>query len=182
MKPRVVYIDMDGVLADFMSSALGLWGCGKKFLQPGGWPAGKKGAHQAIGVESHQFWGKITKAGINFWVEINACPWAQGLWDMFDKDREKYQTFILSSPPFAPHALAGKMIWLNEKFGPNFRQYIFTPHKHLLAAKGRLLIDDFEENCQRFEEAGGTAFLWPAPWNVKGRFPCRDDIQELLSL
>jgi hypothetical protein len=40
-----------------------------------------------------------------------------------------------------------------------------TPHKRLLAAPGRLLIDDNEENCRAFARAGGRSFLFPALHN-----------------
>tara|TARA_B100000700_G_C14367978_1_gene544625 strand:+ start:90 stop:317 length:228 start_codon:yes stop_codon:yes gene_type:complete len=39
-------------------------------------------------------------------------------------------------------------------------------HKHLLAKPDVVLIDDSDEKCRKFIEAGGHAILLPQPWNA----------------
>jgi hypothetical protein len=36
-----------------------------------------------------------------------------------------------------------------------------------------VLIDDNTKNCQTFQEFGGHALLFPAPWNAHGFVPSR---------
>jgi 5'(3')-deoxyribonucleotidase len=63
-------------------------------------------------------------------------------------------------------SLAGKLTWLQRFTGErNFRDYIFTTHKHLLACECAILVDDRESNILEFEGAGGGVVLFPQPWN-----------------
>lgn len=41
-------------------------------------------------------------------------------------------------------------------------------HKHLFAKRGSLLIDDNEAAVRKFREHGGSAILFPQPWNSLG--------------
>jgi 5'(3')-deoxyribonucleotidase len=40
-----------------------------------------------------------------------------------------------------------------------------APRKELLAVESAVLIDDNEDNIEKFVSAGGSGVLWPRRWN-----------------
>ncbi len=62
--------------------------------------------------------------------------------------------------------LTGKYQWIKEHFPPFLhRSFSMTPAKHFLATPESLLLDDCDENVEKFRAAGGQAVLMPRPWN-----------------
>ena len=45
--------------------------------------------------------------------------------------------------------------------------YQIGPRKELNAKSGAILIDDSDDNIRKYREAGGTAILFPQPWNER---------------
>jgi hypothetical protein len=74
-------------------------------------------------------------------------------------------TTILTSPSKDPAAAAGKTRWLQSVFGRDFRSYLIGPDKQSCARPGAVLIDDRDENCDSFRQAGGRAIVFPQRWN-----------------
>jgi len=74
--------------------------------------------------------------------------------------------YILTTPILDPDCAAGKMEWIY-KYCPKWlhRQYLIGPCKHMCARPNALLIDDSDENVNKFREHGGQALLVPRPWN-----------------
>lgn len=70
-----------------------------------------------------------------------------------------------TSPTWGWYCAAGKVQWLQDRHGYEFRDYIITPHKHLMASKDTCLVDDCEANCEAFAKAGGNAILCPSMAN-----------------
>jgi hypothetical protein len=89
---------------------------------------------------------------------------------------------VVSSPPKrCVGAGSGKMAWLS-RFAPQVykdRKFFLGTDKHLLAAHGRVLVDDDAEKCAAFVAAGGQAALFPQPWNIGG-LPAGDAQERLL--
>lgn len=78
---------------------------------------------------------------------------------------------IASSPTKSPDCLYGKYQWMDQHL-PDWmhRQYEIGPRKHWLSQPDTLLIDDCDENCNKFRDPGGgfpggEAILLPRPWN-----------------
>ena len=64
------------------------------------------------------------------------------------------------------NCLAGKFDWIKENLSQYFlRQFSMSPVKDFCAMENSLLIDDSDENVNKFERAGGQAILMPRPWN-----------------
>lgn len=75
---------------------------------------------------------------------------------------------IVTAPTDCPESLAGKLVWIQRHMPPWMHKQFMVGHpKEWCANKHTLLIDDREENCRRFQEAGGNAYLLPRPWNSK---------------
>jgi 5'(3')-deoxyribonucleotidase len=156
----VVLIDMDGVLADFARHALAKFDRSDVYDS---WPSGKYEIHEIIDMPQDEFWAELDKEGPEFWSSMPALPWALQLCEVV---RDMVGTFyIATSPSRAPASSMGKVHWLQNFFDPRFRRYMLGSHKHLMAKPGVVLIDDSDEKCTNFIEAGGDAILFPQPWN-----------------
>ena len=157
-----IFIDMDGVLCDFATEAMALFG---QQYDRRKWPIGHYCIASAVGVDVAEMWRRINARGSLFWENLNAYPWAADLLKMVrDYDAE---FSVASVPGPCGSSAAGKLRWLDKNTGepPPFRRYFLGPEKHLLAGPGRVLIDDKTENCEQWVAAGGSAIIWPQPWN-----------------
>lgn len=110
-----------------------------------------------------QFWQTITRTN---WLE---CPTAAIFpWVLLRAARlvGRENVCLATSPTKCPESLSGKLEWIHRKM-PSWmhRQYAITPRKYLFARPDSLLIDDVEENINRFQVEGGHGLLVPAPWN-----------------
>lgn len=165
---KTILLDCDGVLSWFGVAAARA--CGRLDME-GACPATYH-MEADWGLSAVEFWKKIDAMGIAFWTKMLKTPWCEAVWDLCRRYAD--QVVIVTSPPRAPHAWAGRVEWIQDRFGgPAFRDFILCPagHKHLLAAPGRLLIDDNEENVDRHIAAGGDALLWPATYNRNREIP-----------
>lgn len=163
MRPDTIYIDMDGVIADLLRAILEDKGIPKeetvriqKFDHD---------LYQVVGMSKPELWESVNT--LQFWQNIPAFPWAVNL--LSEARRLTPNVHIVSSPAGGVWSMAGKLDWLTTHFGATgpkgFRDYVFTPHKELLARPNVVLIDDREDYCERFTNAGGMALLFPAPDN-----------------
>ena len=156
----LVLFDLDGVLADFAA------GVAKLFGKPAPGPelAGQELA-AALDVPTAVIWQRIDALGRRFWEELPPTPEADALVALA---RERAQIAIASAPSQDPASAAGKLRWIQQRFGRRFRDFHITPRKDLLAAPGRLLVDDHAEHVAAFRAAGGAAVLHPT-WSNGGR-------------
>jgi 5'(3')-deoxyribonucleotidase len=156
---RHVFLDMDGVISDFVTAALALHGREDAVAD---WPVGEWHVSKALGISSSQFWREINLQGHAFWAELPAYSWMD---ELVEKIREYAPFTILSSPSLVPECLSGKVWWLQQHFAKGFRDFLIGPHKHHCAKPDVVLIDDSDENVQRFRAHGGQAILFPQVWN-----------------
>lgn len=154
-----VFLDMDGVLCDFVTPALSLH---KRADALQTWPAGTWDIASVLGVSDEEFWKPINEAGHDFWFSLQPYPWMDRLVSLVTLVSD---WTIASSPSQCHHSASGKVAWLDKYFGFPFRKYLLGPDKHHLGKPGHLLIDDNDKNCCEFEARGGKAILFPQPWN-----------------
>lgn len=154
----MIYIDMDGVIADFVSSALAVHNFPKDMYKP----CGDYHMENQLGVSQREFWDKIDKAGEDFWVNMEPFSWTE---DLIKVVSDLDEWMILSAPSRNPQCLSGKMRWLHKQFGSKFHDVIFCPakKKYLLADDFSILIDDSDKNCSDWGER--FSILFPQPWN-----------------
>ena len=140
--PRI-YVDMDGVLCDFVLAA--------KRATGQNWQ----------GLRSGQDWEAI-KNTKNFWANM---PWTRDgkqLWSYINK----FRPHILSAfSPEDPNCKPGKMRWLRKEIGytQSFMiNIVRRREKKNFAMKGSdigkkpaILIDDYPKNVRQFRAAGG---------------------------
>jgi 5'(3')-deoxyribonucleotidase len=154
MKPRL-YLDMDGVLADFNRAAAELLG------EP------EQSQHQAAerGRWPQAQWQRISE-NPHFYRTLPKMPAADSLVDLATKFRDHldYELCILTAIPRdndMPDAFHDKLLWIQEHYADvNFRVY-FGPYshdkKHHCRQADDILVDDRTSNCTEWRAQGGTA-------------------------
>jgi len=163
----IIFIDMDGVLADFSKAALevhgreNFWSDNPELRGPGAW-----GFDEVLYPgEPSRFWGPLS--GMQFWVDLLPCEHA----DLIVKLAFQYgEPYVLTSPSKDPYCIPGKEIWLKMWHPELADRMVYTKHKHLLAGPRRILIDDNDNNCNGFVQAGGLSFTRPQKWNSYWEF------------
>jgi len=157
-----IFLDVDGVLADFNTGAANA--CGIP-IQPDTFHTWDWFEKHDISVS--QFWTAIEDTP-EFWLKLETYEWAWQLVDLC----EQYATVIFCTQPGRCHTGASQKIdWLrrNGLMLDRDNDYIVCgDFKHLLARSGGILIDDKPKNVLRFTKAGGKALLFPQPWNSNG--------------
>ena len=158
---NTILVDMDGVLTNFIKGLTQSLNLDYDDVL-GTWPKGKFLLEEVFGLSEDEVWRKIDSLGESFWENLEYYSHAQELWDLCSN----YGTvYICTSPSKDPSCFSGKIKSLLKWRGSNFRNYILTPHKHLLANKETVLIDDSNSNISKFEKAGGKAIIFPAVQN-----------------
>lgn len=155
-----LYIDMDGVLSNFVTGVLDLFQSDKTYYDIKEWDI-----HKSLGVSPEVLWEQINMEGSAFWRDLRPYSW---LWK-FNKltENSSYDISIATSPSLDPACSMGKLQWINA-YIPNLARKVFIgPEKHKLSHSNAILIDDSPVNCKKFLERGGTAILFPQPWNMK---------------
>lgn len=161
IKIRTVFLDMDGVIADF---------------QQGVYQAFNKPYDYKLLPAAYDFWSTWdvvpSRSEVNdicddsFWANL---PWThdgkrilKAVLDKFSFD----QIYVLTVPMPNVESATGKMRWI-EKNVPEFynRTLIGPVPKELLARPDRLLIDDHDKYVDAFKAEGGQAIKIPRPWN-----------------
>ncbi len=135
-----IFIDMDGVLADFDLHAR------------------NHGKYDSNGKVK---WDELDE---KWWKTMPACDGAKDFYDEV-KDMDAGILKFLSAPVPRADSFVGKVEWI-QSFLPergNFAllDLILCPKrdKHCLAAPNRILIDDSEKNIKEWQEAGGIGIL-----------------------
>ena len=163
-----ILVDMDGVLVDFDEGVCMVHHFHPSQLhesrQPGEWYLPTIFARMRGEIMSvEEFWRPIIERKDTFWQSLRPCRWYNDLINLVnDADKEWH---VISDPGPHPSGYSGKLQWLRDRLGREFNRYIPTPHKHVCAYPGVLLIDDREDNVKKFILAGGHAILFPTQGN-----------------
>lgn len=153
-----VILDLDGVCADFVSSAFNLF---RREYRPGDYPANVWDIANVLRVPESDFWGTIDREP-NFWVNIRPYPWLPQLIEVIGDN-----PVTVATTPRGIDCMRQKLAWMAEHLPPRYCGSVyFGSEKWLLASEGTLLIDDNRENIKAFREHGGEAVLFLQPWNI----------------
>jgi 5'(3')-deoxyribonucleotidase len=166
MKISRVYLDMDGVLVDFLG-----------------------GLHKALGlpfdINCYPYelgkWDMLEDTGYPFSIVNAMCTedfWAGLKWmhdglDILNVVLSYFSAsdvYLLSSPMLSSGSWTGKFKWVKQNIPGFERRLIVTgAPKSIFATPNSLLIDDRPTNIFNFEAAGGKTIIVPRPWG------CYDD-------
>ena len=160
---KVIFIDMDGVMCDFMTPALRLNGlnpedrCIHEAVMAD-YDAIKKMHPQGLDA----FYKAIQDAGEDFWANLEPMPWAEHLIQLCEVYSDRL-CFLTACEKFYD-APKGKMLWVKKHY-PDM-PLIFANHKDLIASPDKFLIDDSPFNYFSFLDAGGFAHRFACQYGL----------------
>lgn len=136
---KAVYVDLDGVLADFDDAVLQVTGMEPRDQKPGAmWPR-----LQAVPPPG-------------FFATLHPMPDAAALWAAV----APYQPTILTGLPIGAWAAPQKRVWVAAALGAKVEVITcMAPDKVRYARPGALLIDDAVARQEPWTRAGGTFIL-----------------------
>ena len=150
-----IYVDMDGVVADFDKRFTDLSGMSPSEFES------KNG--------KNAFWDFIdVKHKLAFWVGIPPMSDAQSLMDYVSK--HDYE--MLTAPSIKKESLMGKGLWIrnwaNKGLFPSKPKVNYKPakNKHHFAAPNHILIDDKQSTIDSWNAAGGIGILHTSAGNT----------------
>lgn len=143
---RTIYLDLDGVFADFENKAIELIGKKPKDMQP------------------EEFWRELGKFD-HFWRDLDLMPGSRMLYDAVMKIPDVYVAFLTALPrPTGKMATAAddKRIWVKEHFGTACRVYTVVGGVNkakYIQTPDDILIDDTQRNIDAWTKQGGIGIL-----------------------
>ncbi len=131
-----IFIDIDGVLANFEKHLLDIHGI------------------KLVGRSNNLPWDKLD---FDFFSTIPLFDGAKEFYNILSND---YNANLLSSPILNPGCYSGKAQWILTNLASNkfeLKKLILCPSekKHLLSGKNRILIDDYGKNIEGWILSGG---------------------------
>lgn len=156
MKP-VLFLDLDGVLVDFVGGALAHHG---RHLPM---HAVRWNFPEQVGFakDCPTFWNTL---GHDFWANLEWTPEGKSVVKVAEEIFAD-NVVIMTSPCDTPGAVEGKIAWIKKNMPKYRRRFFVGPPKALAASPSKILCDDHEGNVDQFLAEGGRAVLVPRPWN-----------------
>jgi 5'(3')-deoxyribonucleotidase len=155
---KIILLDVDGILADFVGAVLKL--VNKPEVQVDRWDF-----HEQLGMTAKEMWATIDLVGHDFWADMPKLQWAHDIVGVIAYYEMVSKTMLCTSPSLWDGCNDGKVAWIKKNFSVFQRRFIITPCKHLLRGDF-ILIDDSDENCEKFWENRQEAILFPQMWNA----------------
>lgn len=177
---KVCYLDLDGVLVDFVGGSLKLHG---KHIPPSEvlWDFPQQVGFAGTWVS--EFWDPL---GHQFWANLKWTFEGPSLLASLEKLFGAENVVLMTSPCETPGSVEGKVEWIKKHCPGYARRFFVGPPKHLAAGPNKVLVDDHEGNTDKFEQHGGRTVLVPRPWNRRkpetcplGRFDVGRLVEEL---
>lgn len=164
-----IYLDLDGVLSNFVEAALKKHQMGYNVLLPG-----QYAMWEGMGISQAMFWDKCK--GNFFWEELGWMPDGHAILDAVRQTKRPF--WLLSSPSDDPGSCSGKYAWVAKHLPELRRRLILCPDKRAVARPGALLLDDSDSNIEKWcfpnhpqsAEGGGSGLLVPRNWNSLHRY------------
>lgn len=169
MKIDHIYLDMDGVLVDWIGGLCDLLGLNRENVI-NEWPPGVD-TETALNLNVDHMWNLVNRHGFDWWANLNPLETNGHLFALLTETTASIS--ILTSPDNSIYASSGKILWINNNLSQFENRIDLSSNKERLSKPGTLLIDDKDCNCERFREEGGHAVLFPQPWNKKHDFSGR---------
>lgn len=156
------FLDMDGVLADFVSGICKAHNRETPYTHIGAY--GVFDMEKLWGISATQFWNPI-RGKEDFWINLDKTEEADEIVNLAELRFGAENVAILTAPSIDPVSISGKREWI-KKYYPQFeKKIIFASAKKFLAGHGNVLIDDRDKNIIEFTHAGGIGIRVPRLWN-----------------
>lgn len=157
----VCYLDLDGVLVDFVRGAFEAHGSTLHRDDPLGVRWGLDDQLGFGGDRKPLFWAPFGRA---FWAGLPWTPEGRRVLDHVER-LFGHRVVLLTSPCDTDGSVQGKLEWVRREL-PEYRRRVFVgPAKPMLAGPGKVLVDDYDGHVEAFRVEGGQAVQPPRPWN-----------------
>jgi len=156
------FLDLDGVLLDFITPALALHGVEDLYSREEA-----KGVFQIetiLGISAKEFWSRIDSKE-DFWHSLRPTREADRIVHLMEETFGVDNIAILTAPSLSPECVPGKRYCVKKYFPQFSSRIIFTGAKEFLSGPGRFLVDDRDSNVENWRENGGGACLINRQWN-----------------
>lgn len=160
----MILLDVDGVLADFITAALLANNLPGSHDDVGSWNwfIPESVNDEAEKASMYRRFMRNCDEVPDFWFSLSPYWWAKpllGLCKDFD------EVIFSTAPSLSPKCSSQKIEWLRyHRMMGDTNAFMIGCHKHLMAGHG-VLIDDSDKNTEKFIEFGGQAILFPQRWN-----------------
>lgn len=150
------FLDLDGVICDLLGGIEIMMDIKLDRTE------GSINFMKALGISKEEFWGNMS---VQDWADFPKTEDADEILGLV----EKYRPTILSANTEfgTANCIAGKLEWLKKNVPDYYKEdrWFFGKKKYKIAHPKAILIDDYEYNTDKWEEAGGISILVPRPWN-----------------
>lgn len=169
-----VALDLDGVLANFCKAAaekMGRHYPQEPFAVPNLW----------LDDDKKALWKSCR--GHDFWVNIEPFPWAKKLIRIVNSNCNDWR--FITKPSVDAGAYSGKFEWITKhtkgavKEGTRYLWLVNGCKSYACTGPHHLLIDDNDENCAKWKEAGGTVYQWT---EISANWPEKEVEKRLLEI
>lgn len=178
---KTVYLDMDGVLSDFVA------GMCRLHRRENPYKEGvelQKQLDEFWEMDKRVFW---KNAELDFWNGLDFMPDLSHLIHVLTKysDRDMCSVEILTANSSNVGCKIGKIMWLENR---KIQQIFNIPNsginiekeKWKFAHKNSMLIDDLDKNITKFNYFGGKTYLVPRPYNSNWNKKSYENFEETL--
>ena len=93
----MIFVDMDGVLCDFITAAFSAHG---QRFNPKDYPRGEFACEKILGITTNEFWRRVDFGGEAFWENLEPYLWAL---DLVKELQQIDQVIIATSPSRSRH-------------------------------------------------------------------------------
>lgn len=162
MVPKIL-LDMDGVIVDFKRGGLGHPNAVNKVEYK---DLTYQFDRQVFTDSDKDFWPLLQR---DFWANLewttegksilNLCIEAVGIRNICICTKPTHQKTV--------ECVAGKLEWIKREIPALVSSFMITNVKYMAASRYSILLDDLDDNCQKFEQHGGNSIIVPQPWNSK---------------
>lgn len=155
-----IFLDMDGVLADFVGAACRVHNrtCYDKREH-----MGEFSLEKCWGISAAEFWAPTDS--FDFWMNLDKTAEADMIVETAVDIVGWENVAILTIPSDLPECINAKKEWIKFYYPRLAKQMIFAYDKGFIADPGKLLVDDRDRNVEDWKAVGGDAILVPRPWN-----------------
>ena len=154
------FLDMDGVLADFVG---GVCKAHNRTCYDKPEHLGEFQLEKCWGITAEAFWRPTNNW--DFWFNLEKTPEADAIVELAFRNFGEKNVAILTSPSLDRSCVPAKRAWV-EKYYPSLAKgMIFSWGKGMIGGPGRVLVDDRDRNVEDWDAAEGYGVLMPRPWN-----------------
>lgn len=162
-------LDMDNVLVDFVTGSLRAHRVAKTVDELWANNLGEWNYHthpDMLGMTSDIFYAPMDQ---RYWADLSWMHDGKEILALMEMRFGRENVVLVTTPSSNRGCHEGKLEWMRRNLPAHYsspRGHVFASAKWLMSNSNHLLVDDSDDNCERFAEYnGGQVCLVPRHWN-----------------